>query len=159
MRKRSNRKPRHIRVDNMAYVRTGFVLLSSLEDQYLKIKAEMHSSMNVMVKGKGTAADIKSLFNVSNMAQSICHITGLGDDYKDVLDAGHAALETLGFRAARTGSFTMTAGEITAINAMIEIHEAQLTKVTVTELEKACQVINNTPKTLCKTQTSEHGTP
>ena len=154
MRKRSNRKPRHIRVDNMAYVRTGFILLSSIEDQYLKIRAEMHSSMAVMVSGKGTAADIKSLFNVSNMAQSICHVTGLGDDYKDVLDAGHAALESLGFRAAKTGSFTMTGPEITAVNAMLEIHEAQLAKVTVTDLDKACLVIRNTPKTLCKPTTA-----
>ena len=47
------------------------------------------------------------------------------------------------FRSAPTGRFILKANEMNAINAVMELHDAQMDVITVKDMEKAFQIVDN----------------
>ena len=67
----------------------------------------------------------------------------IGDDWKDEIRAAQDALLAMGRRGVETGKFILRGPELTTFNLAMEIHDAQLDACTVSELEKAIDIVNS----------------
>jgi hypothetical protein len=66
----------------------------------------------------------------------------IGDDYAAEIKAGQDALLDVAKRGVnRDDRFILKAAELSAINLVMEIHDAQLEITTIGELEKAMDIV------------------
>jgi hypothetical protein len=66
---------------------------------------------------------------------------GFGKEYKEVFVDGKYALLSIVDRAVKHGRFTPTGPEITMLNTLMELHDAQLEVITVKDMEKAIRMV------------------
>ena len=66
---------------------------------------------------------------------------GHGREYRNVVDAGLRALNSVGSRGLATDRFILNAAEMAAINEAMELHDAQLDVITVKDMEKALVLV------------------
>lgn len=107
---------------------------------YRDLLIKNHSAMTALVRGHATPEDFNMLMRLSNTVQSLLHM-GIGEEYADVAKAGYQALKDAGDRAKELGRFVLKAHEITAINAYIELHDAQLGIINVAEMNKSIELL------------------
>jgi hypothetical protein len=75
------------------------------------------------------------------MAEALARMK-IGDDYAAEIKAGQDALLAVAKRGvSRDDRFVLKAEELTAINLVLEIHDAQLEITTIGELEKAMDIV------------------
>jgi hypothetical protein len=67
----------------------------------------------------------------------------IGEDWKDEIRAAQDALLAMGRRGVETGKFILRGPELSIFNLAMEIHDAQLDACTVSELEKAIDIVNS----------------
>jgi len=141
MRKKSNYKPKGVRLDNMAWVQSG---LKRVEDVSASatIKIRNHDAMNTLRLGNATKAEIDIIIAALNIAEALAR-RGVGSDWLAELRAAQDALLTLA-RRGLTSRFIVRADELTALNLAMEIHDAQLEAVTVKQLETAMDFVAET---------------
>lgn len=142
MRKRSSYRPKPIAQDPVALAITRVSKVTSFDDDYTVMSARIELALHMLATGKATAAEIKDLINMSNMAQALKR-QGYGTEYAAELHAGATAVENISLRhAARTKGYVATGPELMALRAMVEIHDAQLAAVTVGELQAGIETVN-----------------
>lgn len=139
MRKRSKYRPKGVRLDCMAYVKTG------ISPMRLAPKAEVvsltnYTALDAITKGKGTRLDCISLIHAVNLTEALA-IGGIGEEYKPQIRAGSDAVQELSKRGMLTGKWILRGEEMQAIRLMLEIHEAQLDVATVIDIEKASALV------------------
>jgi hypothetical protein len=66
----------------------------------------------------------------------------LGADWADEIKAGLDALHAVGKRGLASGRFILKAGELVAMNLVMEIHDAQLDNTTVKDMEQAMGIVS-----------------
>lgn len=139
MRKKSKYRPRAQLTDPLSYVLNGFKPLASVKDEHLKLLAKNHSAMGEIVQGRGTKAHMDVLIAAMNMAEALYRVRDtLGRDWATEIRAGQDALFNMAQRGVSKGNrFVFTGPEIQAVNAVLEIHDAQLGECTIAELESA----------------------
>lgn len=124
----------------MEWVKTNVTPIPQHEDYLTKIQLMNHGSAAALVRGQATSADMNVLVAMNNIVEALFRM-GYGTDFKDVLVAGHQALLEIGGRFRRDGRVTLYASEITAVNALMELHDAQMEVITVQTMEKALEFI------------------
>ena len=143
MRKQSRYKPKGMRLDNMAWVLTGFKKLTDLPNENFIVRTRTHDAMRALVAGKGTSEDVEVVTNAMNMTEALASVRqDLGADWRTEIHAALDALLAMARRGAERGRFLFTGPEMTAVNLGMEIHDAQLDQATVIELERALAIIN-----------------
>ena len=142
MRKKSKYKPRGVRLDVMAWVKSGMMLTSKVGGGSIitQTRIKNHISIEALRKGEAGFDDIDTLINAFNVTEALA-IMKIGDDYRAEIRAGQDALFTLGVRAKEKGRFVATGPELMSINLAMEIHDAQLDICTVAEMEKALDYV------------------
>jgi hypothetical protein len=141
MRKRSKYKPRPIFHDTMAYVMSGFKKFSDV-DFAVHIRIKNHDAMDTIRKGDATRNEIDVLISAFNMCEAYTMLKPeFGRDWHEEIGAGLNALHAVGKRGVASGRFILTAKELTAMNLVMEIHDAQLDQTTVQEMEQAMDII------------------
>lgn len=144
MRKRSKYRPRGLIMDTMLYVSSGMKTVGSLSaGTTLKIKN--HAALESVRKGEGTREDIDVLISAFNITEALA-LQSIGEDWKDEIRAAQDALLAVGRRGAETGKFILRGPELSAFNLAMEIHDAQLDTCTVSELEKAIDIVTEVIK-------------
>jgi hypothetical protein len=139
MRKKSKYRPRNVIVDTMLYVSSGFFKVGAISaGTTLKIKN--HAALEQVRQGLGTRDDIDVLIYAFNTIEALA-LMRIGDDWKDEIRAAQDALLAVGRRGAETGKFILRGPELTSFNLAMEIHDAQLDACTVSELEKATDIV------------------
>ena len=78
-----------------------------------------------------------------NMTEALA-LMRIGEDWKVEIRAAQDALFAVGSRGAETGKFILRGPELTALNLGMEIHDAQLDACTVSELERAMDMVYRT---------------
>lgn len=146
MRKRSSYRPRRVRLDVMGYVIQGITPLRNTGDAGLVLKIKNHDSLAAIAKGTATAQDVQNIISALNIAEALAKAR-LGLDYLEEIDAGQRALESLASRGVERGRFVCTGPELTAINAAMDIHDAQLDLTTIYQIEKAIETVERTIRT------------
>lgn len=139
---RKKYKPKSIRMDAVGWVLKGLQPFKTVEySTTLRIKN--HAAMDALRKGDATMADIDVLIGAFNMCEAYIMLRPeLGADWSDEIKAGLDALHAVGVRGVMSKRFILKADELTAMNLVMEIHDAQLDQTTVTDMEKAMDLVS-----------------
>jgi hypothetical protein len=138
---RKKYKPKGVRLDAVQWVINGFRNISQTGDAVLHLKIKNHESLECLRKGEATRLDIDAIISAFNMAEALARMQ-IGDDYAAEIKAGQDALLDVAKRGVnRDDRFILKAAELTAINLVMEIHDAQLEITTIGELEKAMDIV------------------
>ena len=138
---RKKYKPKGVRLDAITWVINGFRNISETGDAVLHLKIKNHESLECLRKGEATRLDIDAIISAFNIAEALARMQ-IGDDYAKEIKAGQDALLAVAKRGvSRDDRFVLKAEELTAINLVLEIHDAQLEITTIGELEKAMDIV------------------
>ena len=141
MKKRSKYRPKGVRVDSVSWVLAGLKPFSSV-DVSTDLRIKNHEAMDTLRRGDATRADIDMLIGVFNITEAYMRLRPeLGADWAEEIQAGQDALHAVGQRGAKSGRFVLKANELTAMNLVMEIHDAQLDNTTVKDMEKALDIV------------------
>ena len=136
MRKRSKYKPRQIIPDTMTWVRAGLKKVDEISAG-TTLKIRNHDAMNNLRLGAATRRDIDAIIDAVNITEALAN-RGIGEDWKPEIREGQDAILALARRgAANSFRFVARGPELTALNTLMEVHDAQLEVVTVKQLETA----------------------
>ena len=138
---RKKYRPKGVRLDATTWVINGFRNISETGDAVLHLKIKNHESLECLRKGEATRMDIDAIISAFNMAEALARMQ-IGDDYAAEIKAGQDALLDVAKRGVnRDDRFVLKAAELSAINLVMEIHDAQLEITTIGELEKAMDIV------------------
>ena len=138
---RKKYKPKGVHLDAVQWVINGFRNISETGDAVLHLKIKNHESLECLRKGEATRIDIDTIISAFNIAEALARMQ-IGDDYAKEIKAGQDALLDVAKRGVgRDDKFILKAAELSAINLVMEIHDAQLEITTIGELEKAMDIV------------------
>jgi len=113
-----------------------------LDDTQLRdLAIGYHGALDSMRRGAATGDDFTTLALGANVALVLCEL-GLGEEWIDKVKQGQDALVCLQARSAKLrGRYVLTGGELQALQAMLELHDAQLASPDCTQgMLSACLV-------------------
>ena len=141
MRKRSKYKPKGVRLDAMDYIKSGLKNFNEVETA-VDLRLKNHLALESLRTGQATTKDIDVLIGAFNMAEALRRLRDdLGLDWEKEISEGQDALLAVGRRGLESLRFICKASELVAIRLVMEIHDAQLDKVTVKDLEQAMNIV------------------
>lgn len=141
MRKKSKYKPRPVLLDPITHTIMGISTLNSNKSAALRIGISLHGAMAALTRGTAAVGDIKTLLNAANMVEVLLGL-GHGKGHDDVLLNAQDAMRSLAQRYTTLRRFVLTAAELSALNLMIELHDALFDVVTVREAEHALEIVD-----------------
>jgi len=141
VKKRSKYRPRKVFSDPVAWVINGFKPISSTGEA-VNLKIKNHQALFDVTKGDGERQSVDILIAAMNMAEAL-HIINpeLGKEYAPEIKAAQDAIFNMAKRGIEKGKFLFTGLEMQAINAGMEIHDAQLDACSISELESAIKYV------------------
>lgn len=142
MRKRSKYRPKGVRLDVVGWVLQGMQPMSS-HPEAITLKIKNHSAMDELVRGRGNHQHCDTVIAALNMTEALAMLR-IGNEYRQEISAGQAAMLTMCRRGVERGRFLFTGPELQAVNTAMEIHDAQLEACTLAELEKATDIVVQT---------------
>lgn len=141
MRKQSKYKPKGVRLDVLNWVLDGLKSFSSTPHS-TTTRIRNHDAMDILRRGDATRADIEVLIEAFNMTTAFTMLRPeFGVDWQQEIRAGLDALYAVGQRGVQSKRFILKAEELVAMNLAMEIHDAQLDNATVSDLEKALDIV------------------
>jgi hypothetical protein len=140
MRKRSKYRKKPVILDTITWVRTNMTPISQYETYLTDLQLKNHAAATALIQGKATSLDMNMLVAMNNITEALWRM-GFGTQYADRLVSGHSALLAAGGRFKRDGRVTLYAKEIEGINALMELHDAQMEVITVKDMENALEFI------------------
>jgi hypothetical protein len=138
-------KPRLVLLNPMGFVVENMSSVSSHTSFMLDLNIKNHGALTMLTTGKGKQWDIEILIAMVNITEAFARL-GFGKDYSDVVSDGIAALRSVGKRGVETGSYVMKSSEMNALNTIMELHDAQMSVVTLKDMDKAIALINEERK-------------
>lgn len=141
MRKRSKYRPKGVIMNPIAYVMESMTPVAKHDSYLIDLKIKNHSAMSLLTTGQAVRADIDTLIAMANICEALYRM-GFGTEYEDVVRQGSDALYAVGKRGAQTGRFILRADEMTALNTLMELHDAQMDVITVKDMEKAFKIVD-----------------
>lgn len=146
MKKRSKYRPRGVIMDAVNWVVAGVKPLSSVGSEAVNLKIKNHDALDLARTGQATRVHLDVLIAALNMTEALA-LANLGKDWTTEIRAGQDALLAMAQRGRRNDNRFVFAGpELTAVNLVMEIHDAQLDACTVQQLERAIVQIRTTER-------------
>lgn len=141
MRKRSSYRPKGVLINPLAYVLEGLKPLREHDSTLIDLKIKNHAAMESLTKGRAVRSDMDILINMVNVVEALYRL-GFGEDYGDVVQQGLDALHEVGKRGVQTGRFILKAQEMSHLNTIMELHDAQMEIITIKDMERAIDLVN-----------------
>jgi hypothetical protein len=141
MKKRSKYRPKGVLINPLAYVLESLKPVKDHDSYLIDLKIKNHAAMEVLTKGRAMRADMDVLISMVNVVEALYRL-GFGEDYGDVVQQGLDALHDVGKRGLQTGRFILKAHEMSQLNMIMELHDAQMEVITVKDMEKAVDIVN-----------------
>jgi predicted hydrolase (HD superfamily) len=143
MRKKSNYKPKGVRLDNMAWVQSSLKKVGTLPTAGLALKLKMHEALAAMLNGTATRSDVDALISAVNVAEALIKVRAdLGRDWAVEIKAAQDAIHDMGVRCYKRDKFLFTGPEMSAVKVVVELHDQQLDDCTVREMEQALFIVD-----------------
>ena len=133
---RKKYKPKPILQDPVGYVTELLQPVAQYGSYLLNLQLQNSASLTALLKGTATRRDMDILIAMSNITQSLREL-GFGKEYQDVTIGGREAIIGIAHRAKTHGRFTPTGTEIQQLNALMELHDAQMEIITVQDMDIA----------------------
>lgn len=140
MRKRSRYKPKPKLINPLMYVLESLKPVRLHDSYLLDLKIKNHGAMSNLTKGIAAREDIDVLITMVNVVEALYRL-GFGQEYGEEVQAGLNALQLVGKRGVDSGRFILKAQEMSHLNTMIELHDAQMELITIKEMEEALEMI------------------
>lgn len=139
MRKRSKYRPKAQLPDPLNWVLSGMKPVLSATEVMGNVRIKNHLAMRCVVEGTATRKDMDVLIEAFNITEALARVdAALGRDWSEEIKAGQDALLAMCKRGAAKGDrFVFTGAELNAANTVMELHDAQLDRCTVAQMEKA----------------------
>lgn len=141
MRKRSNYRPKGVRLDTMAWVKSGLMAVASVPEAGINLKIKNHAALASITQGKAVRDDIDVLIAAMNIAEALGRLNHGADWLPEIKLAQDAVLSMARRGIERGDKFLFTGPELTAVNLAMEVHDTQLETCTVILLEQALQLV------------------
>jgi hypothetical protein len=142
MRKKSNYKPKGIRLDNLSWVSAGLRKVGSLPSAGVTLKLKNHEALEAVLKGQATREHIDVLIAAFNVSEALyCINPLLGEDWSQEIREAQDAIYTMSRRGLKFGSFVFNANEMAAAKLAMSVHNQQLDDCTVREMEQALDYV------------------
>ena len=127
-------RPKGVRLDIVSYVRQG---LAPLRDSLrINLLTKIHDAMVEITQGRGTKAHWVLVADALNMAQILDEQVFIAA-YETKFRLAHTAHAACGMRFVSGKTMGYTGAELQAVNFALEVHEGQLYKATLGEVERA----------------------
>lgn len=139
MRKRSKYRPKGVLIDPINHVLSGLKRVGSVSHG-TTLMIRNHEALESVRKGEGNKQDVNTLIDALNITEALA-VLNFGQDWRVEIRAAQDALFALGSRGAQTGKFILRGPELIALNLGMEIHDAQLEACTISDLEKAIDIV------------------
>lgn len=140
MRKRSKYRPKGVRLDTMAYVMESMTPVAQHGGFLMTLKIKNHAALAALTQGRAVRADIDTLIAALNMAEALYRL-GMGREHGSVVKEGLDALRAVGARGSANNRFILRSSEMTALNTVMELHDAQLDICVVKDVERAIELV------------------
>ena len=140
MRKRSKYRPRPVLQNPVGYVIESMTPVSQHESFLIDVKIKTHMALANMTQGKAVREDVDTLIEAVNVVEAL-HRMGFGTEYGNEMRNGLDALHSVGVRGAQSGRFILRSQEMKALNAIIDLHDAQLEVITLKDMERAYKLV------------------
>jgi len=137
---RKKYRPKPVLQNPVGYVLESMVPLRNHDFPLVDLKIKNHMAMTMLLQGKAKKDDMDKLIALSNMSEALWEL-GFGKEYQNVCIDGRYALLSIINRATQHGRFTPTGPEITMLNTLMELHDAQMEVITVKDMERALEVV------------------
>ena len=139
MRKRSKYRPKPQLLDPLHWVIAGMKPVLTATGVMSSVRIKNHLALRCVVDGTATRKDMDVLIEAFNVTEALARVdASLGRDWSEEIKAGQDALLSMGKRGVAKGDrFVFTGAELNAANTVMEIHDAQLERCTVAQMEKA----------------------
>ena len=136
-RKRSKYRPKPNLKDPLNYVLSGISRLP--KDIDTTVRTMNHISMELLRTGKAKDDDIGTLSAFLKIALALARPPlSIGTDWVPELLKAQESLRAI---ARRRPNYVLTGPELTSLNLALQIHDAQLDKATVIDVEMALKLI------------------
>jgi hypothetical protein len=139
MRKRSKYRPKGVILNPMGYVKDGFAPMTDHADQLVTLRLKNHAAMLALLQGEAGPSHMSMLITMYNITEAL-HKMGFGKEYADEVTAGRQTLMDIVHRSHKVGKYVPTGPEITILNQLLELHDAQMEIVTVREMDTAIKL-------------------
>ena len=139
MRKRSKYRPKAQLPDPLNWVISGLRPVLTATEVMGNVRIKNHLALRCVVEGTATRKDMDVLIEAFNITEALARVDpALGRDWSQEIKAGQDALLSMCKRGVSLGDrFVFTGAELNAANTVMELHDAQLERCTVAQMEKA----------------------
>ena len=125
MKKRSKYRPKGKLINPVAYVLESLKPVKEHDSYLIDLKIKNHGAMEALTKGRARRSEMDELVNMVNVTEALYRL-GFGEDYGDVVNQGLDALHDVGSRGVQTGRFILKAHEMSHLNLVMDLHDAQM---------------------------------
>lgn len=139
---RKKYKPRSILINPLGYVLESMTRVADHSFDLVALQIVNSAAMVSLLRGTASKKDMDKLVAMSNIVEALYQM-GFGAEYKGVSIEGRVSILSIVQRSVTHGRFTPTGQEITALNALMELHDAQMNVITVRDIERAVQYVYN----------------
>jgi hypothetical protein len=143
VRKRSKYRPKPVLANTLGFVLEGMQPAANVAggSYLLDLKIKNHDAIDALRRGEATRAQMDTLIAMNNMTEALFRM-GFGSEYGAVVAEGYSTMKEVCGRFARDGRVTLYPKELIALNAHLELHDAQMDVITVKDVERAINMIN-----------------
>ena len=126
------------RLDTMEMVQESLAPIGAAEDgRWLaEVRLKNHSAVTEFVRGRGNKGNMEYIVQMHNMTRGLI-LAGFGVDLTSIVLDSEKVIQAIAARVRAKGTFTLYANEIEALNALLELHDAQLSVATIGDLDRA----------------------
>lgn len=142
MRKRSKYRPKGVFINPVAYVVESMTPVKQHSNFLIDLKIRNHMAMTNLTQGRATRSDMDELVVLGNVVEALLRM-GFGREYGGVVKDGLDSLRNVARRGvANDNRFILNAKEMNDLNALMELHDAQMDVITVRDMEQAMKLID-----------------
>lgn len=137
---RKKYRPKPVLSNPLGYVLEGMTRVADHDFPLVDLRIKNHMAMTLLLRGKAKKGDMEKLVVMCNMTEALWEL-GFGREYQNICTDGRSAIMSIINRAQWYGRFTPTGPEITMLNTLMELHDAQLEVITVKDMERALNMV------------------
>jgi uncharacterized membrane-anchored protein len=140
MKKRSAYRPKPMLINPLMYVLESLKPVREHDSFLIDLKIKNHGAMSSLTRGEANRDDMDALITMVNVVEALYRL-GYGQEYGDVVRDGLDALHEVGKRGVSTGRFVLKSKEMSDLNTVMELHDAQMEVITVKDMERVTEMV------------------
>ena len=123
-------------MDPVAFVLERLKPTTEASDWLLDLKLRNHGALTALMTGQANRQHVTDAISANNMCAALI-ARGFGTEYRWVLEASNAAIQSFCERYERTGKYGLNGQEINAMRDLLTLHDQQMEVTRIGDVEDA----------------------